>query len=207
MANSNADIAQTLVSAISSNPDLLNTFLNHPYSAVQEATGADEKLDKKDMSEVVTAAAGIASGQSFDASNLGSLASVLLGQNGNSVHTLVGSLFGGQAETQGDAKASASDEKSAGQASGGIDLGSLVTLAGAAATLTGGQSAGVDLSDGIGLDDLAGLAGLMGGNTTTTTTKSGKSSKSSKSQNSSGGILQLILNLLAGLFGGDSDEN
>lgn len=208
MANSNTDIAQTLVSAISSNPDLLNTFLNHPYTAVQEATGADEKLDKKDMSEVVTAAAGIASGQSFDASNLGSLASVLLGQNGNSVHTLVGSLFGGQAETQEDAKASASDEKSAGQSSGGIDLGSLVTLAGAAATLTGGKSTGVDLSDGIGLDDLAGLAGLMGGNTATaSSSKGGKSSKSSKSQDSSNGILQLILNLIAGLFGGNSDED
>ena len=187
MANSNTDIAQTLVSALSSNPDLLNTFLQHPYSAVQEATGADEKLDKQDMSEVVTAAAGIASGQSIDASNLGGLASTLLGQNGNSVHTLVGSLFGGQST----ASASASDST---QSSGGFDLGSLVNFAGA---LGGGTSKGVDLSDGIGLDDLAGLAGMMGG--TSTSTKS--ASKSSKKSDSGNGILQFIINIITGLLG------
>lgn len=192
MANSNTDIAQTLVSALSSNPDLLNTFLQHPYSAVQEATGADDKLDKQDMSEVVTAAAGIASGQSIDASNLGGLASTLLGQNGNSIHTLVGSLFGGQSDTS----ASASDSK---QSSGGIDLGSLVNFAGA---LGGGTSTGVDLSDGIGLDDLAGLAGMMGG--TSTTAKSG--SKSSKKSDSGNGILQFIINIITGLLGFNSGD-
>ena len=200
MANSNIDIAQTLVGALSSNPDLLNTFLEHPYTAVQEATGADEKLDKEDMSEVVTAAAGLASGQSFDASNLGSLASTLLGQNGNSVHTLVGSLFGGTGTDTAKTAESGSDSTSG----SGLDLGSLVNLAGAATSLTGGKSTGVDLSDGIGLDDLAGLAGLVGGTSTS-------GSKSSKQSDSGNGILQLIINVITGLFGiktGDEvDEN
>ena len=189
MANSNTDIAQTLVGALSSNPDLLNTFLQHPYTAVQEATGADEKLDKQDMSEVVTAAAGIASGQSIDASSLGGLASTLLGQNGDSVHTLVGSLFGGQ----GDTASSGGNDTSA-QSSGGLDLGSLVNFAGA---LGGGSSKGVDLSDGIGLDDIAGLAGMMGGGSTTT----GGSKSSKQSDSGNNGILQLIINLITGLLG------
>ena len=188
MASSNTDIAQILVNAVANNPDLLSTFLEHPYTAVQEATGADEKLDKEDMSEVVTAAAGYASGQSFDTSMISGLASALLGSNDNSVHTLVGSLFGGT-DT-----AAASDTN---QASAGLDLGSLVNIAGAATSLTGGQSTGIDLSDGIGLDDLAGILGLMGG---------ASSSTGSSAQQSSGGLLQTIINLFKSLFGMGSDK-
>ena len=193
MASSNTDIAQILVNAVANNPDLLSTFLEHPYTAVQEATGADEKLDKEDMSEVVTAAAGYASGQSFDTSMISGLASALLGSNDNSVHTLVGSLFGG-ADTSA-AGAAASDTN---QASAGLDLGSLVNLAGAATSLTGGKSTGIDLSDGIGLDDLAGILGLMGG--------ASASGSSASAQQSSGGFLQVIINLFKNLFGMGSDK-
>ena len=199
---SNTEIAQILIEALKANPDLVETFLEHPYTAVQEATGAEEKLDKEDMSEVVTTAAGLASGQDFDMSNIGSLASAFLGVSDNSVHSLVGSLFGG-GQTQQQAAAPAVQETN--NANSGLDLGTLVSFAGIASQLMGGSSSssagGINLSDGIGLDDIVGLMGMTGG-TSTQQTQQQTYQQQTTQQESPGGFLSSIISAILSLFTG-----
>ena len=156
----NVDIATTLIKFLAQNPSLVTQFLSHPYSTTQQATGSQQQLSQTDMSEVVTAAAALSTGQNVDLSNLAGVASTLLSQNGGSVHTLTNSLFGTPAQA-----ASITNGATA-QASSGVDLGTLVNLAGAlmgsakpkpqntAASL-------VDLSDGFDAKDIIGLASLF----------------------------------------------
>ena len=160
----NLDIAQTLVKFLAQNPSLITQFLAHPYSTVDQATGAEEHLSKKDMSEVVTAAAALSSGQQFDLGSLATTAATLLGQNGDSVHALTSALFGAQ-----QAKPAAAETAQAPAA--GLDLGSLVSIASLASAFLGAGSAAakkpagpkLDLSDGIGIDDIAAVATAMSG--------------------------------------------
>lgn len=104
-----------------------------------------------------------------DFNALGNMAASLLGQNNNSVHNLAGLLFGsllgGGAEKQ-----EVADTASA--VGFNLDLGQLATIAGSLLTIVNAsgittkktKKSGVDLSDGIGLDDVIGIAGtLLGG--------------------------------------------
>lgn len=191
----NLDIAQTLVKFLVQNPSLITQFLAHPYSTVDQATGADEHLSKKDMSEVVTAAAALSSGQQFDLGSLASTAATLLGQNGDSVHALTSALFG--AKPAAAAAAPAATETAA-QAAPSLDLGSLVSIASLASAFLGATSGTskksgpkLDLSDGIGIEDIAAVAGAMSGTQT-----------SSKKQASTGLDLGDVVNIASTLLGG-----
>lgn len=153
----NTDIATTLVKFLASNPQLITQFLNHPYSTTQQATGSNVQLSQTDMSEVVTAAAAMSTGNNVDFSNLSSVAAQLLSQNGNSVHQLTNALFGTAQQAQAAQAAAAQ--------SSGLNLGTLVNLAGA---LMGASSPKpqtgaslVDLSDGFDVKDAIGLASLF----------------------------------------------
>ncbi|MBR2683595.1 MAG: hypothetical protein IKE22_10075, partial [Atopobiaceae bacterium] len=135
------------------------------------------KLSQKDMSQVVTAAAAMSTGRNVDLSNLASVAATLLSQNGGSVHTLTNSLFGTSAQAQAlqqQQQAAAAQQ----QAAPGIDLATLVSLAGALmSTVNSAQQAAqpvqqptqvrptgadlVDLSDGFDVKDVIGLASIF----------------------------------------------
>ena len=156
----NIDIASTLVNYLANNPQMITQFLDHPYSTTQQATGSPVQLSQTDMSEVVTAAAAMSTGNNVDFSNLASVAATLLSQNGGSVHTLTNTLFGTPAQAQA--------QQAAAPQSTGLDLGTLVNLAGA---LMGGTPATspkpqtgaglINLSDGIDVKDVIGLASLF----------------------------------------------
>lgn len=88
-------VASQLMSYIGNNPDLLAQFAEHPYSTTAAATGSDEKISKKDMSQIATQVAAKSAGQPVGAADLSGIAASLLGQNGGSVHALTGALFGG----------------------------------------------------------------------------------------------------------------
>jgi hypothetical protein len=148
----NVDIAKTLMGFLGSNPQMLTQFLDHPYSTTQQATGADERLSQEDMSQVVTAMAGMAGGKTADMSGLAGLAAGLLTANGGSVHSMVNSLFGSSSQPAVQQQAASAS---------GVDLGALMKLAGGIdmAKLAGS----VDLSDGLGMDDVMNAAGALFG--------------------------------------------
>jgi len=106
----------------------------------------------------------MSTGNNVDFTNLSTIAAQLLAQNGNSVHTLTNTLFGTAAQAQAAQQAA---PQTTAQASG-INLGTLVNLAGA---LMGGSSSApkpqptgaslIDLSDGFDVKDAIGLASLF----------------------------------------------
>lgn len=147
------DIVQQVVKAVTADPNLLSDFIAHPYSTISKLTGI-ETVTKEQAAEAVTATSALASGQSIDFSTLASVAAKLLSKNDNSVHSLATSLFGGglqKASEEGAAPAVSSDVKSQ----------ILENLVGVVFGKGEAQASGpqIDLSDGIGLDDLMGLAG------------------------------------------------
>lgn len=168
-------LAEQVVKYLGQHPEMLTQFVDHPYSTVQEATKAEEKLDRTGMSQLLTAAAALATGQApnasaFDTGNLATLAGNLLGQNDNSIHTLASSLFGGGSSQKPAAQAAQQAPQQAPQG-GGLDLGSLVSLAALAGGLYGAtktsKKKGIDLSDGIDASEMAQLAGsFLGGQST-----------------------------------------
>ena len=159
-------LAEQVVKYLGQHPELLSQFVDHPYSTVQQATKVEEKLDRTDMSQLLTAAAALATGQaqgasSFDAGNLAQLAGNLLGQNDNSIHSLASSLFGAQKPQQAQPAAQT-------QQGGGLNLGSLVSMAALAGGLLGATNSakkkGIDFSDGLDAAEMAQLAGaFLGG--------------------------------------------
>ena len=143
------DIVQQLVNSVVSNPSLMNNLAEHPYSTVREATGQEE-VSRDDVSQALAAFSALANGQQVDFGNLASIASSLLADNGGSAHAMAQSLFGAPiAESQSTAT----------QADPISDmLGNLANVA------FGKGVAGIDLSDGFGLDDVIGIAGaILGG--------------------------------------------
>ena len=133
-------VVQLLAGQVAQNPQMLTSLLNHPYSTIGNATNNDN-VSKEEASQVVAAMSQLAGGQSVDFSGLAAMASGLLGQNNNSVHALANSLLG-SGSTQGV------------NISNGFDP----------AKLAANIAAGVDLSDGLGLDDLFRVAGkFLGG--------------------------------------------
>ena len=133
-------VVQLLAGEVAKNPQMLTSLLNHPYSTIGNATN-NNNVSKEEASQVVAAMSQLAGGQSVDFSGLAAMASGLLGQNNNSVHALANSLLG-SGSTQGV------------NVSNGLD----------AAKIAANIAAGVDLSDGLGLDDLFRVAGkFLGG--------------------------------------------
>ena len=143
------DIVQQLVSSVVSNPDLMGNLASHPYSTIRDVTGQEE-VSREDVSETLAAFSSLANGQQIDFGNLSELAASLLADNGGSAHSMAESLFGiPLAESQSTA----------------TTADPIAEMLGNLGNVTFGQGiAGVDLSDGFGLDDVIGLAGtLLGG--------------------------------------------
>lgn len=122
--------AAQLVSYLGKNPELITQFIEHPYSTTAKATGSDAEISKKDMSQIVTAAAALANNQQLGSNDVANIASALMGQNNNSVHALTSMLFGGGTTQQATATAQAQTSSS-----GSLDLGSLVSMGLIAAAL------------------------------------------------------------------------
>lgn len=132
-------IVQLLAGEVAKNPSLLTNLLAHPYSTIGNATGNDN-VSKEEASQVVTAMSNLACGSAVDFSSLPAMAASMLTQNNGSVHSLANALLG-SGSSQGV------------NLTGGIPADLVKNIAG-----------GVDLSDGLGLDDLLGVAGkLFGG--------------------------------------------
>ena len=165
-------IAKQLLAYLGQNPQLIQQLINHPYSTTAAATGSDTNYSRTDMSQILTAAAALANNQQLGSSDVTNIASALLGQNNNSVHSLASMLFGGgnmQQPTQVAQQQTTS--------SGTLDLGSLVNMAMLASTLMGGMSAAnsqqqqvqqqvqqynqpsVNFADGLDIGEIATLAG------------------------------------------------
>ena len=145
------EIVQQVIKAVTSDPSILADLVAHPYSTISKLTGIKE-VSKEQAAETVTATSALASGQSVDFSALASVASSLLSKSDNSVHSLASSLFGGSVKQSESGKTTVSKD-----AKGSIvdNLVGVVFNKGEAQ----GTGSTLDLSDGIGLDDLMGLAG------------------------------------------------
>lgn len=145
------DIVQQLLGVVAQNPSILTNLMEHPYSTVKEVTGQEE-VSREQAAEVVTATTALASGQAIDFNNISQMASQLLGNNDNSVHTLANSLLG---------NALAGGEQQANTTSG-ISNDILSNLTGVSFDGTqANNKAAIDLSDGFGLDDVMGLIGMF----------------------------------------------
>ena len=159
MAGMTDAILQQVLSSVTQNPSLLSNMVDHPYSTIGNITN-NNNVSKEEASQVVTALAQLAGGQSVNTNNIGSLANQLLGQNNNSVHglssSLLGSLLGGGQQSGGLFSTAQAQPQSS------LATNILSNLAGAA--LTSGvfsNKQAIDLSDGFGLDDALGIASLL----------------------------------------------
>lgn len=142
------DIVQQLVGSVLSNPDLMNNLASHPYSTIRDVTG-EEEVSRDEVSEALAAFSSLANGQQIDFGNLSSMAASLLSQNGGSAHAMAQSLFGAPI-AESNSTATPADP--------------IADMLGNLANVTFGQGvAGVDLSDGFGLDDVMGIAGAIFG--------------------------------------------
>ena len=140
------ELVQTLAGGVADNPDLLGSLMQHPYSTVGNLTN-NQNVSSEEASQAVTAMAALAGGKAVDFGNLASVASQLLADNGGSVHSLANALLGSGAPMGVDV-------------SSGVSNDILSNLAGA---VFQGGIAGVDLRDGIGLDDVMGFASFLMG--------------------------------------------
>ena len=144
------DIVQQLVGSVLSNPELMNNLAEHPYSTVAEVTGQQE-VSRDEVSQALAAFSALAGGQQVDFANLASMAQELLSQYGGSAHSMAAGLFG-EPIAESQSTATAADPIS-------DMLGNLANVS------FGSGIAGIDLSDGFGLDDVIGIAGaIFGGN-------------------------------------------
>ena len=135
-----ASMIKNLIGGVMENPSLLGNLSEHPYSTIAQTSGINEQISRDQASQVLAAFANLASPGSTDLTGLSSMASGMLADNGNSVHSLAASLFGGNAAT------------SQSQSS------MLSNLAGAVLGSELSGVTGLDLSDGFGVDDIIGLA-------------------------------------------------
>ena len=128
--------AKTLIKYLGQNPELIKRFIEHPYSTTATAVGSDARISRKDMSEVLTATAAMSNNQKLGMSDVANIASALLSQNGNSVHSLASMLFGG-----GNTAHATQVAQQQTTPAGTLNLGTLVNMASLAATLMGGAAA------------------------------------------------------------------
>ena len=131
---------KNLIGGVMQNPDLLGSLSEHPYSTIRQTSGIVEEIPRDQASQVLAAFANLASPGETDLTSLSGVASGMLADNGNSVHSLASSLFGGAATSQ----------------SGKTNMLSNLANAVLGSELSGVK--GIDLSDGFGVDDIIGLA-------------------------------------------------
>ena len=131
---------KNLIGGVMQNPDLLGSLSEHPYSTIRQTSGIEEEIPRDQASQVLAAFANLASPGETDLTSLSGVASGMLADNGNSVHSLASSLFGGAATSQ----------------SGKTNMLSNLANAVLGSELSGVK--GIDLSDGFGVDDIIGLA-------------------------------------------------
>ena len=131
---------KNLIGGVMQDPSLLGNLSEHPYSTIRQTSGIEEEISRDQASQVLAAFANLASPGSTDLTGLSNLASGMLASNGNSVHSLAASLFGGAAATQQS------------------QTNMLANLAGAVLGSELNGVSGIDLSDGFGVDDIVGLA-------------------------------------------------
>lgn len=151
-------IVQQLIGSILQNPASAQTIAEHPYSSVKKVTGQDW-VEQSQVAEVISMLGGLAKGKTVDYGLVPERSQAQLANNGGSAHAMaesvLGSLFGfGQAAQQQQKQAAATQSNMA------MDiLGNLANVA----FSSGKAGAKVDLSDGIGIDDILGIANLAGG--------------------------------------------
>lgn len=147
-------IVQQLIGSILQNPASAQTIAEHPYSSVKKVTGQDW-VEQSQVAEVISMLGGLAKGKTVDYGLVPERSQAQLANNGGSAHamaeSILGGLFGfGQAAPQQQAP----------QSNMAMDiLGNLANVA----FSSGKAGAKVDLSDGIGIDDILGIANLAGG--------------------------------------------
>ena len=139
------DTVKSLVDSVLSNPDFLSQIAAHPYSAVREAAGSED-VSRDEVSEAITALSALMGGNQVDFGSLSSMASGLLSENNGSAHDLSSALFG-------DFLTGIPMEESGAS----VDLGADILSNLANIDFAKGM-AGIDLSDGIGIDDVVGFA-------------------------------------------------
>ncbi len=139
------DIVQQLVNSVVSNPDLMNNLVEHPYSTVREATGQQE-VSREEVSQALAGFSALANGQQIDFGNLANIAAGLLSQNGGSAHAMAESLFGAQVAESNSASAA-------------NPVADMIAMLSKVDFMKG--MAGVNLKDGLGLDDVIGFAGAI----------------------------------------------
>ena len=154
-------VATQVINFLGQNPQLITQFIEHPYSTTAQATGSDVQISKEDMSQVVTEVAAISNNQQLGMNDIATIASALMGQNNNSVHSLSSSLLGsllGGGQASGGLFSSAQA-----QPTSSLATSILGNLAGAALGSGGifSNKSAIDLSDGFGLDDALGIASLL----------------------------------------------
>ena len=187
--------ATQLVNYLGQNPELITQFIEHPYSTTAKAMGTTERISKEDMSKIAVSAAALSRNQKISGNDIANIASVLLGQNGGSVHALTNMLFGANQNAQQPQAAQPAQQQAAPAAqaapqqqapAGNVNLGSLVNMAAIAAALISGaqqaqaqaaqtqtqvqaqpQMPAVNFSDGLDMGEIATLAAqfLAAGNT------------------------------------------
>lgn len=99
-----AQAASQLINFIGNNQDLAAQFVAHPYSTTAQAIESDAEISKQDMGQILTQVAAQSAGATVSESETADLANSLLGQSGNSVHSLASALFGGAAGSQSAAQ-------------------------------------------------------------------------------------------------------
>lgn len=138
------DTVKSLIDSIHSSPDFLSQLASHPYSAVRESTGRQD-VSRDEVSEAMAALSALMGGNTVDFGNLSDVASGMLADNGGSAHSMADSLFGSFVGGMGNKRSAHS----------GLTPDILSNLQ--HINFAKGM-AGVDLSDGIGVDDVIGFA-------------------------------------------------
>jgi len=128
-----SSVLQQVIGAVAENPETLSSMAEHPYSTIGNITN-NENVSKEEASQVVTALSSLAGGNDIDLGSIASMAAGLLGENGNSVHSLASALLG-----------SGSDQ--------GVDVtsGNIADIASSLLGTAQNSSSGLDLSSIIGL--------------------------------------------------------
>ena len=164
-------VASQLIGYLGNDPEKITQLVEHPYSTTAAATGSNETISQKDMSQVLTQVAAQVSNQSLGAGETANLASALMGQSGGSVHSLASSLFGGAGTSPSSSGGGSTAEILAKSVAGGLaarGMASLLTAAlgthkPAASATTEVAQASAAAGQAVDFSSLAKLAeGLLG---------------------------------------------
>ena len=87
------EMISMLLGSAQSDPSILGNLVEHPYSTIRNVTGVQD-ISREQASQVVAGTAAAARGQKIDMGSLAGIASAMLGQSDNSVHSLAEMLLG-----------------------------------------------------------------------------------------------------------------